>query len=150
MPAIDDSTGIFSSYSKNEYRWLKDENSVDTTNVNKLVFDSLTFSDAGIYTVEVRNDSAPDLTLKSHEIRIEIQDCVPDTSEISGTICQGANYQLSDISYNKTGSYKHIYKNSNGCDSIVQLDLRGIITYRDQFNRNNMSRKKLSIVGYFL
>lgn len=45
------------------------------------------------------------------------------TSVISATICQGSIYNFAGNAYTSTGSYSNTFTASNGCDSVVTLQL---------------------------
>lgn len=59
----------------NIYTWYKNETSYQTIEgSNKLTFQNIQASDAGIYTVEVTNPNLPDLTLYSYPITIQVNE----------------------------------------------------------------------------
>jgi Leucine-rich repeat (LRR) protein len=58
----------------NVYRWFKDGNEYRVINGdNNLEFPSISLDDAGVYSAEVSNPNAPELTLESYPIRIIVQ-----------------------------------------------------------------------------
>ena len=61
----------------NNYKWTKnDQPFVDTSFLN---FPSIQFEDEGIYATEVRNDSLPDLTIKSGLLKITVSSVKRDS-----------------------------------------------------------------------
>jgi hypothetical protein len=70
--------GIDASQTDNVYSWYKDGIFFQTTSLNKLVFSSVLFSDAGVYTCIVSNSRA-DLTgvvLNSKPITLTVTPCI--------------------------------------------------------------------------
>lgn len=55
-----------------EYIWLKDGVVYDTTTTNSLNFTTVEMSDTGSYTCIITNSSAPNLTLHTYPIRLEV------------------------------------------------------------------------------
>ncbi len=69
--------GIDAGVSTNIYTWYKDGAPYRTvTGNNQLTFDPLSAADAGVYTVEVTNPGAPELTLESGAITIELSPAI--------------------------------------------------------------------------
>jgi len=67
--------GIDAGITDNVYTWYKDGAAYRTlTGNNQLTFNSLTTADAGVYTVEVANPGAPELTLESFPITLQVED----------------------------------------------------------------------------
>ena len=65
--------GIDADITTNIYTWYKDGVPFRTvTGNNQLLFDPLNTADAGVYTVEVTNPGAPELTLESGAITIKV------------------------------------------------------------------------------
>ena len=64
--------GIDNTVSTNEYFWSKNGSRVDTTIINQLDFPSILSPNAGTYTVEITNASAPNLTLYARPITLNI------------------------------------------------------------------------------
>lgn len=107
----------------NIYHWFKDGINLQTIiGDNKLNLTNITSSDAGVYTCEVSNVQAPELTLFSHPVTI-VLDCVPDGTNLTEQICEGAVYEMGGVEYSTTGFYESTLQNRIGCDSLVQLSL---------------------------
>jgi len=56
----------------NQYVWFRDGVAVDTTSVDQYVMDTIVVSDDGMYTCEVTNVNAPDLTLVSEPMTVNV------------------------------------------------------------------------------
>ena len=75
--------------SSNQYFWFKDGQPYDTImGDNNLTFENIALSDAGDYWVHVTNENAPELTLESYKISIQVesststlQDCLEEIEE---------------------------------------------------------------------
>ncbi|MGB3227112.1 MAG: YCF48-related protein [Saprospiraceae bacterium] len=68
----------------NDYRWFKNSSFYQKLNSNRLIFNSIQFSDSGTYRVEVTNPDVPGLTLYSFNIKIIVTNnflCTPAQSE---------------------------------------------------------------------
>jgi photosystem II stability/assembly factor-like uncharacterized protein/Leucine-rich repeat (LRR) protein len=81
--------GIDEGLASNVYTWYKDGQPYTTINGdNELTFASIQTSDAGMYYVEVTNAGAPDLTLVSYPIVLEVLElnssCVVTNNNDSG------------------------------------------------------------------
>jgi hypothetical protein len=56
----------------NQYVWFRDGVAVDTTSVGQYVMDTIVVNDDGVYTCEVTNTNAPDLTLVSEPMTVNV------------------------------------------------------------------------------
>ncbi len=81
--------GIDEGIADNVYQWYKDGQPYTTiTGDNQLVFSSLQLSDAGVYTVEVTNPGAPELTLESFPITLQVeQSCSVNSAGLQDVSC---------------------------------------------------------------
>lgn len=69
------SLNIDNFITSNVYKWYKDDVEFQTVNGNSnLSFTNLSESDAGVYTCQVTNPNAPDLTLESHPFTLSFVD----------------------------------------------------------------------------
>ena len=73
-----------------------------------------------LYSNTATNIFNPKCRIVSDGILIEI---VPVEFQIRDTICDGMTYILGDTLYVETGIYQQLLTASNGCDSLVTLDL---------------------------
>jgi len=73
-----------------------------------------------LYSTSVFNLANSKCRIVSDPIRVEI---VPVEFMIAATICEGLTFNLGGIEYGVTGIYNENLTASNGCDSIVTLDL---------------------------
>ena len=64
---------IDKNISDNQYIWFKDGIAIDTTNANQFTLPIVTLTDAGVYTCQVTNPGAPDLTLESKSYTLEVE-----------------------------------------------------------------------------
>ena len=62
----------------------------------------------------------PKCRIVSNVIEVEI---VPVEFTIHDTLCEGLVYELAGNEYGETGTYQHQFTATNGCDSIVTLEL---------------------------
>ncbi len=73
--------GIDELVFSNVYSWFKNGVPFDTIfGLNKLIFNSIQAQDAGTYTVQITNPNAPDLTLYSYPIEIQVIPCSSPTA----------------------------------------------------------------------
>ena len=54
-----------------------------------------------------------------------------DSTTLTAEICEGETYQFGSQEISTSGRYIEVLKNTNGCDSIISLDLNVYPTYRD-------------------
>jgi gliding motility-associated-like protein len=105
--------------SQNVYRWNKNGSFWRTVNSsNKLIFNSLQPTDAGVYDVQVTNPNAPLLTLQSRKITIVVLPplCTSTRTTRRDSFCNGATYTFPDNSTATTiGNFTKIATNPNGC-----------------------------------
>src|SRR5688500_1802692 len=73
-----------------------------------------------LYSTSVDNLSNPKCRIESEAISVEV---APREFIIRDTVCEGLTYQLNGIDYDKTGIYHQFLPATDGCDSIVTLDL---------------------------
>ncbi len=76
------------------------------------------YSQAGFYTQNLTNTSGCDSLVT---LALSILPATSDT--VSQSICSGGSYAWNGQSYNQAGYYTQNLTNSNGCDSLVTLDL---------------------------
>jgi len=139
--------GIDQNVTGNEYEWFKSGFPWNKLDNNKIVFDSLTLGDAGVYHCKVTNPNALQLQLYSRSIEIQIAGCSLTNQPMlpaSDSLCTGSlltlspgsgytNYQWSTgantsfISITTEGQYTVTITESNGCTgvaktTVVQVD----------------------------
>jgi len=73
-----------------------------------------------IYSNSATSIHNPKCSIVSDTIVVEI---VPVEFLIKDTLCEGMTYTLGGIEYGETGIYQEMLIASNGCDSVVTLDL---------------------------
>ncbi len=73
-----------------------------------------------LYSNSAANLLNPNCRIVSDPIRVEV---VPVEFQIADTICDGLTFDLGGIQYGQTGIYTQQLTASNGCDSIVTLNL---------------------------
>jgi hypothetical protein len=76
------------------------------------------YSNEGVYSDTLLNSVGCDSILIS-----QLSFFQSDTLFLNESICSNENFQVGASIYNETGSYIDTLINSNGCDSIVMLDL---------------------------
>ncbi len=90
--------GIDEGIGSNVYTWSKDGTFFQTVmGSNELSFPSITLSDEGVYTVEVTNANAPDLTLTSYPITILVEASTTTNEVIPNTFSVAPNPSLGDV-----------------------------------------------------
>jgi len=85
--------------------------------------DTYTFLDisedsSGIYTTTIPNAVGCDSV-----ITVELTVLEQKTNNIQASICEGGTFSLLDISESTEGTYSTIIAASNGCDSLITVDL---------------------------
>ncbi|MGB3589405.1 MAG: T9SS type A sorting domain-containing protein, partial [Tunicatimonas sp.] len=65
--------GVDASVMDNQYVWFRNGVAVDTTTVGEYVMNPIVISDSGVYICEVTNSAAPDLTLISNPMTVNVQ-----------------------------------------------------------------------------
>jgi gliding motility-associated-like protein len=113
--------GIDGALTTNVYKWYKNGSLYQTTSVNQLIFNSLSPTDAGLYTCQVTNPGAPLLTLYSRKITVQVS-CAPvrDTA-FTASLCVGQRYRLpSGRTVNTLGNHRDTLKSISNttCDSL--------------------------------
>lgn len=69
--------GVDDNIASNIYKWYKNGNLITAiTGKNKFVFNNIQLPNEGIYHCEVTNPNAPDLTLISHKVTIEVKEVI--------------------------------------------------------------------------
>lgn len=115
--------GIDLNLNDNQYEWRKDGVVYrNLTGVNKLDFTNLQLSDSGVYVCSITNAAAPDLTLQSAPITLEVT-CPAITTDLDEQICAGSNYTIGNVTFQETGYYEVPLQTAIGCDSLVRLNL---------------------------
>ena len=78
-----------------------------------------TYDKTGSYTITLKNSVNCDSI-----ITLNLTVINSSTSNLNRSICQGQSVQIGNKTFNSTGTYVEILKNSNNCDSIVTLNLK--------------------------
>lgn len=73
-----------------------------------------------LYSNTISSIDNPKCRIVSDAILVEI---VPVEFIIRDTLCEGMTVELGGIEYGETGIYQQLFTASNGCDSLVTLDL---------------------------
>jgi gliding motility-associated-like protein len=127
--------GIDAAITTNVYKWFKNGVFYQTiTGSNKLIFNNLQPSNAGIYTCQVTNPNAPLLTLYSRKATVNVNCAllaVPQTKPI----CQGSSYTLRN---GRTYSTSGTYRDTIGCDTIYVINL--VVNRRDSIELPKITR----------
>jgi Leucine-rich repeat (LRR) protein len=124
--------GIDAGISTNVYQWYKNGNpwtppAGNSSNANKLIFNSLQNSDAGTYHVRVTNPGAPALTLHSRAIRLNLGSatCTVTTTADSGPgslreaiNCANSNPGVDTIKFNIPGAGPHTIRPASALPEI--------------------------------
>jgi photosystem II stability/assembly factor-like uncharacterized protein len=156
IPENDDLTidlGFDDTVSTNSYHWFKNGQLWNIINgSNEIEFTPVTAADAGNYHVQIQNPNAPDLTLFSKRIQLQVgPDCsgTPPTSQ-SPIICQGENFEVGSNSYTSSGIYMDTLMAVNGCDSIVETNLTVEPSPQSIFLSGNFSVCESSTNNYII
>jgi len=81
-------------------------------------------TNAGTYNITVSaNISVCNQSISSVPFMIPIQILPTSSSSITAAICDGESYSIGTTNYTTSGNYQITLQNSNGCDSIVSLNL---------------------------
>ena len=73
-----------------------------------------------LYSNSLSSINNPKCRIVSDEILVQV---VPVTFLIRDTVCEGVTVELGGMEYGETGIYQALLTASNGCDSLVTLDL---------------------------
>ncbi len=120
---------ITNNYTNPIYRWqfLWNGTWVDVPGGNEVPFimDDIENSDGGRYRLliadNLQNLGNFDCNVVSDEETLEILQ--PTITNLAESICDDETYVVGTSTYTETGSYTDTLTGSNGCDSIVHLDL---------------------------
>lgn len=86
------------------------------------------YNTAGIYTQLLTNKSGCDST-----ITISIEKYSKTESTINIQLCDGETGIVNNVTYDHSGTFTQILSNSNGCDSIISIDVKkGHSTFNEQ------------------
>ena len=111
---------INSQYQGNIFQWFRNGIPINSPSTNSsFSIQNITEDDAGIYTCDVTNPSAPDLTLHSYPVTLSIKECIAQSDSVDVSICKGESYENHTV----PGVYTDSLVNMNGCDSIVTTRL---------------------------
>lgn len=99
------------------YQWYHDDVVIAGATSSILEVLNSTTTDAGMYAVTINTPSCGSLV--SNNIPVLVFS--PTSSTISETVC--SNYVLNGQTYTETGIYTQTIPNSNGCDSVITLNL---------------------------
>lgn len=98
---------------------------IDTTYINDVFcengeynFNGAYFIEAGDYEIALKNQNGIDSIIK-----LSLEVIAASSASVVETICPGDEYVVGAKEYRETGIYQVKLQNSNGCDSIVNLDL---------------------------
>lgn len=99
------------------YQWVKDGLDVTGENSTSLTIANSTTNDTGVYSVIINTPSCGSLVSSNVTVTV----FVPTSSTITETTC--SSYILNGQTYTETGTYTQTIPNSNGCDSVITLNL---------------------------
>ncbi|MFK7809184.1 MAG: immunoglobulin domain-containing protein, partial [Saprospiraceae bacterium] len=120
------SLGIDSGITTSSYQWYKNGAIFGTpTSANTLVFNPVTFADAGVYHCQVTNPGAPLLTLYSRAKTVNVV-CGTSSFEFVETVCDGFEIEFGGVTYNMSNPFlSNTFTGADqfGCDSTVLIDL---------------------------
>jgi Leucine-rich repeat (LRR) protein len=121
--------GIDAAITSNVYKWYKNGALYQTnTGNNKLIFNNLALTDAGIYTCQVTNPNAPLLTLYSRKATLNVAlSCRTSDSLVLVDLYNatgGANWtnRTNWLSNNPISTWYGIITNAQGCVTCIDLD----------------------------
>ncbi len=89
-------------------------------------FDNRSLRNPGIYVDTLRNPGDCPVVF---ELQLKVNPVFQQN--VQASICQGSSYQIGSTIYTKSGSYSNRLKSAQGCDSIIQLQLNVLPSYRD-------------------
>ncbi len=76
--------------SSSRYKWFKEQNLFQLTDVNVMVINNIQPDDEGLYYVEVNNDVIGDLTLVTSKFNIVVRDSADCDNPLAGSACTDA------------------------------------------------------------
>ncbi|MDC1371095.1 C-type lectin domain-containing protein, partial [Flavobacteriales bacterium] len=100
-------------------------NNLDTVRIPIVSCDSFTWSQTGLtyYTSGVYSDSLVNNQGCDSILLLDLTITQTTSSTISAAACDSFTWSLNGMTYNSTGVYSDTITNSQGCDSIVSLNL---------------------------
>ena len=108
---------------ENVWRWNKNGTFWRTeTGINKLIFNNLQSTDVGIYDVQVTNPKAPNLTLQSRKITINLCTNTVIRQLKHPSSANGQTYRLPNGQIVSTATnYRDTLRYQSGCDSLIRI-----------------------------
>lgn len=100
------------------YQWFLNAVLIPGAIGSSYTISSASLSDAGVYRCHVSNSLD---TVISDSLVLVVN--AVDSTILNETICQGQSYSFDGQTYTTSGNYNKIETGSNGCDSIVLLNL---------------------------
>ncbi|HNL58380.1 MAG TPA: gliding motility-associated C-terminal domain-containing protein, partial [Chitinophagales bacterium] len=96
----------------------------DTIKINRticdgeeVIFNEQVFNETGVYYIPISNERCGAIV----EFNLHVNDV--SATSLQETICEGEAVVVGNQTFTSSGTYKVILQNSNGCDSVVILDL---------------------------
>ncbi len=99
-------------------------NTVSLCEGDSYFFNGKNFTNAGWYTELIKTQNGCDSL-----VHFELEFRLPNETQIVRTICSGESFLTSKEAYNETGFYRELYKDVDGCDSLVDITL---IVYKSE------------------
>ncbi|PHN03939.1 T9SS type A sorting domain-containing protein [Flavilitoribacter nigricans] len=144
---------IDAAISNNVYTWYKDGTIIETNTGNgQFIIDDIQFSDVGIYRCEVTNLFAPDLTLETYPIELQVRGNPWDQCRLTDSLALVALYDAAngpqwtnswDLN-TPIVSWYGVGFNENGCVASLALPGNGLRGSLPDLNLPNLSTLDLS------
>jgi len=94
------------------------DDSISICKGDTLIYNSNIYTEKGTYTFNYNSQTGCDSIINLHLTTVE-----STTNTIKDSICKGSTYKLLGKSFYNTGIYNLTTINSNGCDSLITLNL---------------------------
>ena len=91
----------------------------------------ITYSETGVYTQDLNTINGCDSTIS---LDLVVLDTFDELIEV--TICEGTEYVLGTTAYSIAGMYEEQFVATNGCDSLVTLDLKVAPTFNGEIRES--------------
>lgn len=117
--------GIDDTVATSTYRWFQNGILRSTTDSNTLFVKEMPADWGGTWVCKVTNSIVTEVEIESHPLTVTL--CQPEIMDIDTALCPGQSLTVRGVLYNEQnpmGKQQLIGKATNGCDSVIRVQLR--------------------------